>query len=50
MRRQSSGVSSSNGDAVEDARVADHRVQPSESLDGGADDRFAAFGTVDRVV
>ena len=50
MRRQSSGVSSSNGDAVEDSRVADHRVQPSELIDGGADDRFAALGTVDRVV
>ena len=37
-------------DAVEDSRIADHRVQPSEPIDGGADDRLAALGTVDRIV
>jgi hypothetical protein len=38
------------GDAVEDSRVAHHRVQAPESMDDGPDNRLSALVAVDRIV
>ncbi len=50
MCRQSSGESSLERDAVEDAGIADDGVQPPEGVDRRVDDGLAALGAVDRIM